>query len=128
MTSCLRKPGIFLSRALLAAVMCGVVPGFAAAGDIPAPSKIAHRYSRSASWTSCKVLGSRNGQKTLPGLLARQWIIGYASGVLENDPEAPGAPIKGSDELMDEVRQFCQAHPNALALEAAESILPPALR
>jgi hypothetical protein len=83
---------------------------------------------RSASWTSCKVLASRRGQQSLQGLLARQWIVGYLSGVVDSAPETTASSFKGSEEIMDEVRRYCRAHPKDMAVDAAETLRPVALR
>jgi hypothetical protein len=68
------------------------------------------------------VLQSRHGQNTLPGLLARQWIIGYLSGVVESGSEAAGSSFGSGDDVMDGVRRFCLAHPDAMAADAARSL------
>jgi hypothetical protein len=94
------------------------------AGPPGSQSRAAVRYTRSASWTSCKALRSRRGEQTIQGLLARQWIVGYLSGVIAAAPEAAIPPFKGSDAIMEDVRRYCQAHPKRMAVDAAEYIQP----
>jgi hypothetical protein len=120
----LLSPGDVRSRicALLAAAAIGVAPGSTQAGGLRAPSLISDHYSRSASWTSCRILRSRTGQRTLRGLLARQWIIGYISGARESELQAGGPSMRTSADVMNEVRYFCLDHPNGRAVDAAEGV------
>ncbi len=107
---------IFRAALIALPVVAGLQTGESHATD---------RYTRSASWTSCQVLRSMHGQQTLPGLLARQWIIGYLSGAAEAAPPSVEPAARSGDAIMEEVRRYCQAHPQARAVEAAENALPP---
>jgi hypothetical protein len=109
---------------LLTDFQIGLAAVLVIAGLQGAPSQAAERYDRSASWTSCAILRSEHGQSTLQGLLARQWIVGYVSGRLVAAPKEARPVFRESDEIMAEVRRYCQAHPHGMAVDAAETILP----
>ncbi len=128
MAFCLSRPPIGVIRPLLVAAGAGILLGLATPGVGRAQSRSADRYVRSASWTSCKVLRSKHGQQTLQGLLARQWIVGFLSGALESAQPVAEPSFRSSDDIMEEVRRYCQAHLNDMAVDAAENMLPVSVR